>query len=158
MNAFGANHYASDKNIQPVMHRGIVERITPEIIEVRIATASSCGSCRAKGFCGAAKMDNTGTTTLFHIANRGQAVQAGDAVRVILVTGNSLRAVWLGYVCPLMLLLIILVLLQAHNCPAIGLGAAGAGGVAGYYVLLYAFRRKWNRVFRFDIEKIDSRT
>jgi positive regulator of sigma E activity len=82
-------------------------------------------------------------------------VQAGDEVRVVLVAGSGLAAVWWGYGCPLVLLLIILVLLQALNCPDVWSGIAGAGGVAGYYGILYSVGNTLKRTFRFEIEKID---
>ncbi|MDR0729176.1 MAG: SoxR reducing system RseC family protein [Prevotellaceae bacterium] len=138
-------------NTSQIIHRGVVERVTPETIEVRISVASSCGACRAKGLCRAAGAGEKQVV----VPNRGQAVQAGDEVRVILVSGGELAAVWWGYVCPLALLLVILVLLQAHDCPSVWSGVASIGGVAGYYGVLYAVRNTLKRTFEFEIEKID---
>jgi sigma-E factor negative regulatory protein RseC len=138
-------------NTQHIIHRGVVERITPETITVRIQVASSCDACRAKGFCHAAGADEKQLSVPY----RGQAVQEGDEVRVMLASGGGMTAVWWGYVCPLALLLVILVLLQAFNCPDLWSGIAGISGVAVYYGVLYTVRNTLKRTFKFEIEKID---
>ncbi|MDR0667500.1 MAG: SoxR reducing system RseC family protein [Prevotellaceae bacterium] len=139
-------------NIQPVIHRGVVERVTPETIEVRMQVASSCGACRARDFCG------TASEKRFAIPNGGQPVQAGDEVRLVLASGNGLTAVWWGYGCPLALLLLILVFLQAYGVSDAWSGIAGASGVAAYYGILYGCKNKLKRTFRFEIKEIDRRT
>lgn len=139
-------------NRQPVVHRGVVERVTPEAIEVRMQAAPSCGACHARDFCG------TADEKRFAIPNSGQPVQAGDEVRLVLASGNGPTAVWWAYGCPLTLLLLILVFLQAGGASDAWSGMAGAGGVAVYYGALYACKNKLKRTFRFEIKEIDRRT
>jgi sigma-E factor negative regulatory protein RseC len=135
---------------QLVTHRGLVEHITPESIVVRIGVESLCAACHAKSVCGVA---DAGEKRI-EAPNRGQAVQQGDEVNVVLRAGIGLRAVWWAYVCPLVVLLFILLLLQAAQCPDLYIGLAALAALAVYYGALYGFRGELKKTYTFEIENI----
>jgi sigma-E factor negative regulatory protein RseC len=134
-----------------ITHRGVVERITPDAIEVGVRTEVSCGACRAKGFCGLA---GTSGKTL-EIPNIGQTVAQGEEVNVSLRQRFGLWAVWWAYVLPLALVTAILAGWQQLHFSELSGGAVALGAMAAYYGLLFRFKDRFKKKYVFEIEKIN---
>lgn len=136
---------------QSIEHKGIIQSIQGDKITVGFVALSGCASCHAKGFCSAADMQEKSIEV--H-ANPDQ-FKIGDQVSVILKQSLGFRAVWLGYVLPFILVLTILIVLSeiTGNEAISGLGALSV--LVPYYLILLIFRKKIQKKFSFNIQKID---
>lgn len=111
------------------------------------ARGEGCSSCRVAGLCSAGRDGRTVTVPY----EPGYA--SGDSVMVRLDESLSLRAVLLAYVVPVVLVLAAVPLLSAAGAGELAAGAAALLAVAAYYLLLYVFRGRMSRSYRFRISK-----
>ena len=136
-----------------ITHRGRVIEITPEFTTVEIIVSSACSECHAKGLCG---MSEEQQKLLSVPADPYATYKVGDEVRVCTKMTMGLKAVWISYVIPLLVLMILILSLSAvfegfaHKEIIAGLGALG--GVAVYYLAVWLLRGKLQNEFVFYIK------
>ncbi len=134
---------------ESVSHTGKIVRITPEVTTVSILQHSACGECHAAGLCGMADMaektvDVPTDPYAFH--------SVGDQVEVLLKASMGMKAVWLCYAIPLVVLLGTVLLLTALHVPEVPAGLTGIAAIGLYYLLLYLFRNKLKNEYIFTIK------
>ena len=93
-----------------ITHRGKIIEITPDFTTVQIIVSSACSACHAKGLCG---MSEDEEKVIMVPTDPYTVYQVGDEVQVMTKMIMGLKAVWISYVIPL-LILMILILKQAH--------------------------------------------
>jgi sigma-E factor negative regulatory protein RseC len=76
----------------------------------------------------------------------------GDEVEVLLKASMGMKAVWLCYAIPLVVLLAVILGLMALHVPEVPAGLAGLGAIGLYYLLLYLFRDKLKNEYIFTIK------
>ena len=132
-----------------ITHRGRVIEITPEFTTVEIIVSSACSECHAKGLCG---MSEEQQKLLSVPADPYATYKVGDEVRVCTKMTMGLKAVWISYVIPLVILMILILSLS----PVIGneplRGLIAIAGVALYYLCIWLFRDRLSDEFTFYIE------
>ena len=64
-----------------------------------------------------------------------------------------MKAVWISYVIPLFILMILILSLSSVTVHEVYAGLAGIGGVALYYLVIYLFRDKLANDFVFYIKE-----
>ncbi len=133
-----------------VDHLGKVQEITSSDVMVSILNHSSCSACHAKGACG--MVDTTEKIVVVHKPNHNY--QVGQDVRVILRQSLGFKALFLGYVVPFLLVLLILIVLSAFNVHEGRAGIASLAVLIPYYLGLYFFKDKVSKQFTFEIESI----
>lgn len=132
-----------------IEHLGRVDAVTPSDIRVVIVSQSACASCHAKGACTAS--DTSEKIVVISKANHNYLV--GEAVKVLLKQSLGYKALFLGYLLPLIILLTALFVFSAFM-------SEGKSGLFAllvllpYYAILYLFRNKIAKQFIFDIQKI----
>lgn len=133
-----------------VSHAGIVREITQEATTVEIIASSACSSCHAKGMCGVSdeqvKMISVPTDPY-------SDYQVGDEVDIVLKKSMGLKAVWISYVIPLMILMILILSLSSVTVHEVYTGLIAIGGVALYYLIIYLFRERLAQDYVFSIRK-----
>jgi sigma-E factor negative regulatory protein RseC len=132
-----------------VKHEGVISEITNDLIRVSIVAQSACASCHAKGFCGAADMQEK----IIDVKNSGNTNQkVGDFVTVTMKRKLGNKAVLYGYFLPFIILMITLVaaLSLIENEGTAGLLSLGI--LIPYYFVLYLFRGKLKASFEFRLE------
>jgi sigma-E factor negative regulatory protein RseC len=132
-----------------IIHPGIIQSISGETISVRILAQSACSSCHAKGMCAVSEVEEKIIEA--HSGQTGQ-YQPGDQVMVRMEESLGMKAVFMGYVLPLIVLLVSIVvfLLLLKNE---GLAALfSILMLVPYYLVLYLFRNKLQKKFRFSIQ------
>jgi sigma-E factor negative regulatory protein RseC len=132
-----------------IIHPGIVERVDDKKVLVRILSQSACSSCHAKGACTVADLKDK----IIEVDRAGEGEYApGDEVMVTLSESLGKKAVVLGYVLPLIILVAsIIIFLSLLNNE--GLAALLSILMLGpYYLVLYFFRNRLRKEFRFRIE------
>jgi sigma-E factor negative regulatory protein RseC len=132
-----------------IIHPGIIESINGDKVFVRILSQSACSSCHAKGACTIADVEEK---IIEADIDRAENRKTGDQVMVKMEESLGQKAVFLGYVLPLVVLVgsvILFLSLFKHE----GLAALlSLFMLVPYYFTLYLFRKKLGKEFRFRIE------
>lgn len=133
-----------------IAHEGRIVEINPEFTTVEILSSSACASCHAKGLCGMSEEEKK----LIMVPTDPYTVyEEGEIVDVMTKKSMGLKAVWISYVIPLLILLILILSLS----PVIGneayTGLAAIGGVALYYFIIWLIRDRLENEFVFYIKQ-----
>ena len=133
-----------------ISHKGVIKSITPELTTVEIVSTSACAECHAKGMCGVAesKIKEISVPTDPYSEH-----SAGDEVEVVLRKSMGLKAVWISYVIPLLILMILLLSLSCVNVHEVYAGLGAIAGVALYYLVIYLMRDRLANDFVFYIKR-----
>ena len=136
---------------KPITHTGTVREIAQDKVVVAITSSAACGSCKARQACGLAETQEK----LVEVPCAEAAAYAvGEEVTVGIRRSAGMRAVLLGYVGALAVLLAMLGITVGWWGWSEGKGAAAAlGAVTGYYIVLWAMRRKIEHTIKFTITK-----
>ena len=132
-----------------IIHPGIIENTDGSKVSVRILSQSACSACHAKGACTVADMKDKIIDAEMDRAGRWKT---GDEVMVRMDESLGRKAVILGYGLPLVVLIssiiIFLSLLKNEGLAAI----LAILMLVPYYLVLYIFRNRLHKEFRFTIE------
>jgi sigma-E factor negative regulatory protein RseC len=132
-----------------IIHPGIIESINEDKVFVKILSKSACSSCHAKEVCTIANVEEK----IIEAENDpGGRWKPGDEVMVRMEESLGRKAVLIGYVLPLAVLLIsiiVFLLLLKHQ----GLAALlSILMLVPYYFVLYLFRKRLRKEFIFRIQ------
>ena len=132
-------------------HKGRIDSIHGNKINVSFLAMSGCASCHAKGFCSAADMQEKNV----EVTDYTNQYNIGEEVNITLKQSLGFRALFLGYVLPFLLVLSMLIGLTSlkFNEAIAGLGALSV--LLPYYLILFLLRNKIRKKFTFTINKID---
>ena len=134
---------------QTVSHKGKVIKMTPQVTTVAILQHGACSQCHAAGLCGMADVAEKAV----EVATDPYAgYGVGDQVEVLLKASMGMKAVWLAYFIPLMVLLAVILGLTALGVAEVPSALAGIGAVAAYYLGLYLLRDKLKNEYIFTIK------
>ena len=134
---------------EEVKHTGKVVSMDPQLTTVQIVSHSACSECHAAGLCGLSEY----TEKAIQVPADPRATYGvGDEVQVVLKATMGLKAVWLAYVLPLVVLLLVALGLTALHVPEViaGVGAIAAVGV--YYLVLWLLRDRLRNEYVFTIQ------
>ena len=132
-----------------IIHPGIIESINNDKVSVRILAQSACSSCHAKGACTIAEVEEK----IIDADNDPSGNwKPGDQVMVRMEESLGKKAVFMGYVLPLVVLVVsIIVFISLLNSE--GLAALlSLLMLVPYYLTLFLFRKRLQKEFRFRIE------
>lgn len=136
-----------------IRHEGRVLSVTSVQTKVEILAQTACAACHAKAVCGA----SNGESRVITIRREDDGkIRPEDRVNVVIRQGQGFKAVFIAYLIPLFILLVLLLTLSLffENELVTGLGALGF--VALYYLVLAQFRDRLNSGFVFTVEKINN--
>ena len=133
-----------------ISHKGRIVRMTPQVTTVAIEQHGACGSCHAAGLCGMADVTEK-AVDLPTDPYAGYGV--GDQVDLVLKASMGLKAVWLAYCIPLVVLLAVILGLIALGVGEVVAGVSGIGAVGVYYFLLWLFRDSLRNEYVFTIKR-----
>ena len=139
-----------------IRHRGVIKEIKGDIIRVALLSPSDCASCGAKGFCSAAVSGGKIIDVPYLRQTGGEGVKysVGDSVDVIISRSLGIKALFLGYVLPLIILVAALIILMKLIQQEWAIGILALASLGVYYFLLYLFRNRINKGFVFEIRLI----
>ncbi len=131
-----------------ITHDGIVTKVEPGVVTVKIQSTSACGSCHAKGLC---QMSEKTDKDVVVKTRKSQEYNVGETVDVFLTSGMGLKAVLYAYVLSLIAgaLFFFLGSLFTDNQGIWGLCAIL--GIALYFGVLKLVSKKINSKFSFGI-------
>jgi sigma-E factor negative regulatory protein RseC len=134
---------------EQVMHTGKVVSMTPQTTTVQIVSHAACAECHAAGVCGLSEY----TEKAIEVPTSPTASYGvGDEVQVVLKATMGLKAVWLAYFLPLVILLGVALGLIALGLSEVAAGLAGIGAVALYYGVLWLLRDRLRNEYVFTIQ------
>ena len=132
-----------------ITHTGKILEITPEYTTVQILVSSACSACHAKGLCG---MSEDEEKVIMVPTDPYKERQVGDEVQVLTKMTMGLKAVWISYVIPLAVLMILILSLSRVIENEVYRAFAAVGGVAVYYFIVWLFRERLSDEFVFYIK------
>ena len=132
-----------------IQHSGEILEITPEFTTIKIIASSACASCHAKSLCG---MSEEQEKIIMLPTDPYTFYKVGDTVQVATKMTIGLKAVWISYVVPLAILMILILTLSGVFEKEYLRGLVAIGGVAVYYFIIWLFRGKLNNDFIFYIK------
>ena len=132
-----------------IVHSGKIVEITPDFTTVEIIVDSACSGCHAKSLCG---MSEEHEKLISLPTDPYSDHKVGDVVKVCTKMSMGLKAVWISYVIPLMILMILILSLSSVIGNELVRGLVALGGVALYYLLVWVFRDRLNNEFVFYIK------
>ena len=132
-----------------VSHKGRIVRITPQLTTVAIEQQGACGSCHAAGLCGLADAVEKAVELP---TNPYASYKVGDEIELVLKASMGMKAVWLAYFIPLLILLGVILGLIALGVGEVVSGLSGIGAVGVYYFLLWLLRDRLKNEYVFTIK------
>ena len=134
---------------ESVSHKGKVIKMTPQVTTVSILQHGACSACHAAGLCGMADLaEKTVEVATDPYASYG----VGDEVEVLLKASMGMKAVWLAYFIPLLIVVAVILGLVALGVGEVAAGLSGLGALAVYYFLLWLFRDRLKNEYIFTIK------
>ena len=133
-----------------IKHRGIVEKVEGSHVVVRIVQTSACAACSAKGLCNASESKEK----QIDVYEVNASYRIGEEVVLCGTTSMGMRAVFLAFGIPMLLLLVALfVTMQVTDGDALVSSLVALFAVVPYYLVIYFMKDKLNKTFSFTIEK-----
>ena len=132
-----------------IEHWGVIKDITPKTIRVSLLNVSGCASCHTKATCSVSDVDNK----IIDIVNTGAKFNKGQKVRIAFEKSLGPLALFIGYLLPFVLLMLVLIISMSVTSDEIFAGIASISSVALYYLFLTLFRKQLKHTFTFRILK-----
>ena len=133
-----------------IVHAGKIIEITPDFTTVKIMVSSACAACHAKGLCG---MSEEEEKVIMVPTDPYTVYQVGEEVQVMTKMSMGLKAVWISYVIPLLILMILILSLSSVIGNEVVVGLASVAGVALYYLGVWLLRDRLADEFVFYIRQ-----
>ena len=131
-----------------IVHNGKIIDIDPDFTTVEILVSSACSECHAKGLCG---MSEAQEKVIMLPTDPYQQRKVGDEVLVRTKMTMGLKAVWISYVIPLVILMILVLSLSSVIENEFLRGGIAIAGVGLYYLFIWLFRDRLSDNFEFYI-------
>lgn len=133
-----------------IEHVGRVDEVTLNDIRVTITSKSSCASCSARQACLASQTSEK----VIVVSKPSCNFIVGEEVKVIMRESMGFKALFYGYVLPVLVLVAALVLFIFLGLSEIHSALFAILLLVPYYLILRVFRKKLERQFSFNIEKL----
>lgn len=133
---------------ETISHEGVVTRASGDgTAEVEIITGSACSGCHAKSVCSAGESDARIITV------KSEApLSTGDRVTVVMELSQGFRALTIGYMIPLILLIVTFMILTIAGAGELTSAMLSFLVVALYYLAVWLLRSRIDKKFEFKIK------
>jgi sigma-E factor negative regulatory protein RseC len=128
-------------------HDGVVQKSDSNSVTVKIISESACSACHAEGICSL-----SGREEKIVEVSGYYNVAPGDNVTVLMKQSNGFRAVLLGYVLPLILLISVMIILASFSDSELITGTGAIASLIPYYLIIWLFRKRISKKFSFTIK------
>jgi sigma-E factor negative regulatory protein RseC len=137
-----------ESSLKHIEHPGVVNRIEGQRLFVKIESRSACGNCYANSHCSMSEMQEK--IVEIPVFDGGQYM-VGQAVIVSFERSLGFKALLLGYMIPLIILLVAIIVLMTITRNELLSAIVGIGLLLPYYVGLYLYRSRLKDHFHFRI-------
>jgi sigma-E factor negative regulatory protein RseC len=131
-----------------IRHEGTVLKIGRKSVVICISSVSACAGCQAEGYCSMADKEDK----IIEVTG-DYNVREGDRVTVLMERSMGYSALFLGYLLPLILIVLTLIVSVSFNVPELPAGLLSIGIIIPYYVILFLFRNRINKKFTFSLKQ-----
>lgn len=132
-----------------ISHSGVIERIEPDKVQVRIVQTSACAACKVAGYCSAAESKEKLIDVFGETATRN--LQVGQQVTVTTSGVVAAKALLWGFGLPFVLLVSVLIIVLIVTSSE-GLAALCAlAALVPYYFVLWLLRNRMRDELSFQI-------
>lgn len=132
-----------------ISHKGRIVSIDSCITQVEILQTSACSECHAKSLCGFSEQ----VSKIVPVPTDGFAMHSvGDEVELCMKRSMGMKAVWISYVVPLIVLMVTVLSVSAAGAGELVTGLSGIASVALYYVAILFFRNRLRNEYVFYIK------
>lgn len=132
-----------------IEHLGVIKEVTPKTIKVSLLNVSGCATCHTKATCSVSDVDNK----VIDVINHGEKVKQGERVKIAYEKSLGPLALFLGYLLPFFVFLIVLIISWSVTGNEVFSGLTSLGSIGIYYLFLTLFRKKLKSTFTFRILK-----
>lgn len=142
------NSFKNTDYYSVIKHEGIISKISKNTITVSLLGNANCESCKAKGACGASESK----VKEIEIFDTNNSYKLQEIVNVILKKELGLKAVFLAYIFPFVLMFFTLLtsLLFFKEWLA---GLLSIFVLIPYYLIIYWMKSPLERIFKISIIK-----
>jgi positive regulator of sigma E activity len=132
-----------------ITHEGIVQEVRDNIITVSFVSQSACSLCNLKNICTLSESE----VKNLEIISQENNYHVGERVTVVLSQSSGFHAVFLGYILPLLIVCISLILLLKLTNNEAFAGLTSILMLVPYYLILWLLRRVIKKNFKFRLVK-----
>lgn len=132
-----------------IEHLGRIQQVSGETIKVNLINVAACSSCHVKGACSVSDVDNK----VIEVANTGAAFKPGDPVTVAFNESQGVKALFLGYIIPFIVLMLVLIITWYLTGNELATALLALGSLIPYYMGLTLFRKKLKNTFIFIVSR-----
>lgn len=131
-----------------IKHNGIVKNLDSRKYYIAITPQSACVACNAKSVCNVTELNDE----IVEVPRRDtDDYKPGDKVEILMEKSLGTKAVFLGYIAPFLLVLIVLIVsLNIFESQGIA-GLVSIGILVPYYFILYLNREALKKTFTFRL-------
>jgi sigma-E factor negative regulatory protein RseC len=147
-NFFRPIHMNRDSEIT---HEGIVQSTDSKSVMVMLSPNVSCAGCSAARAC-----NPTGSDNKLVRVEGSYDVKSGEKVIVAMNQSLGYSALFLGYLIPLILVVLTLIVLVSFSINELYAGLFSIGVLIPYYIILFVFRKMIGKKFSFTIKTINT--
>ena len=132
-----------------IEQKGIIEDISVNSIKIRVRPLSACDSCQTKSICNIrGNRDN-----LIELTYKSGDFSVGDMVNILIKRSSGYIALFLGYLLPLIIVLIFAILFLSLGYNEVIAGTGSLLILAPYYLILYSVRNSIKKRFKITLSK-----
>jgi len=135
-------------NFNNITHSGIVSKISNEQIEISLEGNIHCEACNAKSACGVSESN----TKIIEIQKDERSFEVNENVNIVMQNSMGLKAVFLGYVFPFILLFVVMLVTVSFLEEWLA-GLLSLFVLVPYYLLLYLNKNLLKKVFTISVYK-----
>ncbi len=136
--------------MENVTKTATVTQVENNTVYLKMRSCAACQGCAAKEYCG---LSETVDKQLSVQTPEASLFQVGEEVDLIINSGQGLKAVILGYVLPLFLLVGTIVIATLLGISEFISGISGIIVLIPYYFGLFLLKDKLKNAFQFKIAK-----
>jgi sigma-E factor negative regulatory protein RseC len=132
-----------------IRHAGVIDSIEHSHVRVKIVQAAACAGCKVASHCNASEAKEK----IIDVYTDVEGLVVGQEVTVSTSNATAGRAIFLGFVIPLIIMTGVLIVLKMLNYDD-GITALWAiGSLIPYYFLLWILRDRISRQVSFELEE-----
>lgn len=139
--------------METITKTGTVKSVKANSVMVSIKSCSACHECAARNIC--QMSESTDKEISVNVINP-QNFAIGEEVNLSIGSDMGLKAVFLGYVYPLILFLLTVIILNIYEFDDFYSGICGIFILIPYYLGVFLLKNKIKSKFQFNISKKTS--
>jgi positive regulator of sigma E activity len=130
-----------------IEHEGVVRDVDEKSLTVLLSPMTACSGCHSEKSCGM----SGNTEKIVNIQGRFH-VKPGDHVVVTMKQSLGYSALFIGYLMPLLIVLLLLIILISLSVNELYAGLLSIGVLIPYYSALFFYRKYIDKKFSFTLK------